>query len=92
MEARYILELNAKWKNTDKNIIADNVEEILTKNGFNSFSSKLDKLTEVTESSKHAVYAWLNHGRSNVKIPFLKLCMIADVFNVSMKDLLKGGE
>ncbi len=89
--AKNILELNKLWNETDSNTIADNVEDILISCGYDTFAGRMEKLVTITNSSKHAVYAWLNHGRTNVKIPFLKLCMIADALNTDIIKLLSGG-
>lgn len=90
-DAKNVLELNELWNKLDSNTIADNVEAALEQDGWTSFGSKMEKLSEITNSSRHAVYAWLNHGRTNVKIPFLKLCMIADALNTDITKLLSGG-
>lgn len=91
-DVKIVLELNELWDKADSNTIADNVEDILVECGYDTFNSRMGKLIEITNSSKHAVYAWLNHGRTNVKIPFLKLCMIADALNTDMNKLLFGGK
>ncbi|MFR7821233.1 MAG: hypothetical protein ACLU24_12020 [Candidatus Pseudoruminococcus sp.] len=83
--------LNELWNNTDSNTITNNVIQLLENNGCQSFSERWQKLSEITGSTKHAVYAWLNHGRSNVKIPFLKLCIIAEVYGIEISKLLTGG-
>ena len=75
--AKNVLELNKLWNKADSNTIAGNVEDVLISYGYDTFASRMEKLVTITNSSAHAVYAWLNHGRINVKIPFLKLCMIA---------------
>lgn len=91
-DAKNILELNKLWNEADSNTIADNVEDVLVSCGYDTFTCRMEKLVEITNSSKHAVYAWLNHGRTNVKIPFLKLCMIADELNTDITILLSGGK
>ena len=91
-DAKNILELNKLWDEADSNTIADNVEDLLISYGYNTFSDRMEKLVTITNSSKHAVYAWLNHGRTNVKIPFLKLCMIADALNTNIIKLLNEGK
>ena len=88
----YILKLNKLWGEADSNTIADNVEDLLAQNGYTTFVGKMEKLVEITNSSEHAVYAWLNHGRKNVKIPFFKLCMIAKTFNIDINKLFCGDE
>lgn len=76
-EGKDILMLNELWGNTDSDTITNNVMQLLENNGCKSFKERWQKLSEITGSNKYAVHAWLNHGRSNVKIPFLKLCTIA---------------
>ena len=90
-EGKDIILLNELWSNTDSNIIADNVEELLKINGYNSRYSCIVELSEITKSNEHTVYAWLNRGRTNVKIPFLKLCLIAEVYGIEVSKLLTGG-
>ena len=50
----------------------------------------MGKLSDITGTTIHAVGAWFNHYRSDVKIPFLKVCMIAKEFNVELEDLIRG--
>lgn len=89
ISAKEILDLNDLWINANGNAIADNVEEILIKKGMTISYKRLEELAKITNSSKHATYAWFNRGRENVKIPFLKLCMIANTLNVDINELLK---
>lgn len=86
-----ILILNEIWNKIDSNTITDNVEQLLEKDGLKTFNEKWKRLIEITGSTKHAVYAWLNRGRTNVKIPFLKLCSIAQAYGVEISKLLIGG-
>lgn len=88
-KAKMILDLNHRWNETDSNSISDNVEQLLEEKSCDTFASKLEKLVEITGSSEHAVYAWLNHGRKNVKIPFLKVCKIAMEYNVDVERFLE---
>ena len=90
--AKNILKLNKLWDEADSNTIADNVEQALTACGYDNYTDRMDKLVSITNSSNHAVYAWLNHGRKNIKIPFIKLCMIADALNTDINTLLLGGK
>lgn len=84
------MELNKKWRETRGNVIADNVDTVLLAcTSAETFDDKMKWLVNTTNSSKHAVYAWFNRGREDVKIPFLKLCMIADALNISIGILLK---
>lgn len=89
--AREYLQLNELWSKTDKNIISDNVRKYIGDNipeCQNSFNVLWDNLVEITGSTRYTVYAWLNRSRSNVKIPLLKLCMIADKLNVDIIEFL----
>lgn len=74
--ASEILSLNELWQKIDKSILVERLENILSQNGVSTFSKQWKTIMDITGSSKHAVYAWLNKGRNDVKIPFLKLCMI----------------
>ena len=89
-DAKNFLDYNDKWKQADSNAITDNVENVLKDNGFVSLADRIDKLCAITDSANHAVYAWLNHGRENVKIPLLKLCKIAEYFHVELDELIRG--
>ena len=84
-----VLELNEMWENADSNTIAENVKEFLAESGHDSFSARMKKLIEITGSSSHTVYAWMNRSRTNVKIPFLKLCMIAEALEKDVEEMLQ---
>ena len=89
--ASEILKYYALWKQTSKEVIADNVELYLgTKypQCNHSYKTKIEFLMEISGSKKDAVYSWLNRGRTNVKVPFIKLCMIAQDLGVGIQDLL----
>ena len=90
-EAKEILDLNKLWQDADSDTILDNVEQLLTANGCETFTDRWKKLVDITDSTKYAVYAWLNRGRKDVKIPFLKLCMISDTYKINIKSLILGG-
>ena len=85
------LELTEIWNNTTKDVIVRNVERflIIVFPECENFTSRQYKLMEITGSKKDAVYAWLNNGRSNVKVPLYKLCMIAAELNVDVMEFLK---
>jgi len=89
--ARKILELERLWQETDSNIIGETVELELFEKGYTTPNAQINKLMEITNSTKHAVYAWRNNSRGNVKIPFLKLCMIADKLNIDIEKIIIGG-
>ena len=90
MLAENILDLNELWECTDKKTITNNIRQLLKNQGCQTFNEEWETLMEITGSSKYAVYAWLNCGRADVKIPFLKLCKIADEYNINVENLLKG--
>lgn len=93
--ASRILELNQMWIKAEKSVIANNIVRRLLENNpellaaSSVFNAKLDKLSEITGSNKQTVYAWINNGRKNVKVPFLKLCEIAVYLNVDIEDLME---
>ena len=89
-DAEKIIEIHEKWINTSSNVIADNLNNILDKMGYNTWAKKMELLSRITDSSKHTTYAWLNHGRKNVKIPFLKVCMIAKELKIDINKILYG--
>jgi hypothetical protein len=84
-----ILELHNKWDSADSSVIAGNVENLLIANGLSKQNQRIAELQQVTNSTKHTVYAWFNQSRKDVKIPFLKLCMIAEKYNTNIETLLK---
>lgn len=91
--AAEVLALNELWDKTDKSVIADNVEKFLYAKHpecQTSFKAKMERLMEYSGSQKQTVYAWVNRSRGNVKVPFLKLCMIANALDVDIKELLNA--
>lgn len=87
-----ILHLNELWEQTNKQIIASNVEEYLYSKYpecKKSYKLKMEKLQEISGSQKNTVYAWVNRSRENVKVPFLKLCKISDALGADIYDMLK---
>lgn len=88
--AAEVLTIYEIWKNTDKEIIAQNIEHFLTKKfpECKSCKIKMEKLEEITGSQKQTVYAWINRSRKDVKIPLSKLCMISSYLEVDIKELL----
>ena len=89
--AAQIIELNAKWEAIEKNKLAENIENCLADKFPEcvTYTTRLDKLVEITGSKKDSVYAWINRGRSNVKAPFLKVCTIAAALDVDIYELLR---
>lgn len=89
--AAKILSLNKLWEQTDKVTIAKNVEEYLcTKypECKTAHNIKMERLQEISGSQKNTVYAWVNRSRKDIKVPFLKLCKIADALDIDVKDML----
>ena len=79
--ARDYIELTELWENTDKDFMIDNIERIIG----HPTSKDIDYLAKITNVSNHTVLAWFNRSRSNVKIPLIKLCILADYFNVDVR-------
>lgn len=90
--AKEILDLNSVWEQANKSIIADNLERILAERfpDCQQQTKRIEKLAEITGSKKDSVYAWLNHGRTNVKTPLLKLCVIAAALEINIYEFLKN--
>lgn len=90
--ANEYLKLTKLWESAKKETILENVKKILEEKYpecQKSFNAILNKLIDITNSNKHTVYAWMNRSRNNVKVPLLKLCMIADALNVDVMEFLK---
>ena len=89
--AKEYIELTDAWNNTSKETMVNNVLNLLCERypECNTFSGRNRKLEEITNSKKEAVYAWVNLSRSDVRIPLLKLCMIAVELNVDVMEFLK---
>lgn len=90
--AKEYLELTKIWSDTDKETILNNVKKyICIKNPemYIDFKTYWNSLTQITGAKKHTVYAWLNKSRSNVKIPLIKLCMIADAIDIDVVEFFK---
>ena len=91
--AERIVEYHTLWNGLNKSVIAENIENYLYMKYpvcMKSSEIKVKKLEEITGAKEHTVYAWLNRSRKDVKVPFLKLCMIAISLNVNLADLLIG--
>ena len=85
--AQEYLELTSLWNDAKSDIIANNIEKHF-KRKYPESSGFAAKLSEITGSSKHTVYAWFNKSRGNAKVPLVKLCMIAQDFNIDIMELL----
>ncbi|WP_295250417.1 hypothetical protein [Ruminococcus sp.] len=90
--AAQVLQFNSQWENTNQSVIADNVEKYLYAKYpecKESYNVKMDKLIDITKSKKDSIYSWLNRSRENVKVPLLKLCMLAVAFDVNVNNFLE---
>lgn len=90
--AAQVLQFNSQWENTNQSVIADNVEKYLYAKYpecKESYNAKMDKLIDITKSKKDSIYSWLNRSRENVKVPLLKLCMLAVALDVNVSDFLE---
>lgn len=85
--AKTYLLLEKEWNETSSEVLTNNVEKYLTMRypECHTRSVMYKKLSDITESSSHAVYAWLNKSRGNVKIPLTKLCMIAEALHMGVR-------
>lgn len=83
----YLL-LTEEWKAAAKETIVDNLMKILCEHFPNcqSFNDRQKLISELTYSNKHTVYAWTNLSRGNVKMPLLKLCLIAKELNEEVEN------
>lgn len=87
-EMERILELQKKYAETDKSVIAANVKRMIQAHyPDKNYSDVVSVLTETQK--KDTVYAWFNLSRKDVKIPFLKLCMIVASMDTTMEEMLK---
>lgn len=90
--AAQVLQFNYQWENTNQAIIAENVGKYLYAKYpecKESYNVKMDKLMDITKSKKDSIYSWLNRSRENVKVPLLKLCMLAVALDVNVGDFLE---
>lgn len=91
--AAQVLQFNSQWENTNQSIIADNVEKYLYEKYPEckvSYNVKMEKLIEITKCKKDAIYSWLNRSRENVKVPLLKLCILAVALDVNVGDFFEA--
>ncbi len=89
--ARSYLDLTEVWDRTDKTVVIDNIERVFGDSGTlrkNKDGTRINALSEITNTDKNTVRAWMNQSRTNVKIPLLKLCMIAEALYIDVYTLL----
>jgi len=98
--ASEILLYNQLWENTDKRYLVSQIEKYMAaaypectnhlehRTSRGAASALISHLMRITDSKKDTVYSWLNISREKVKIPFLKLCMLADALNVELSEFL----
>lgn len=92
MIATEILYLEKQWNEMDSKALTENVKALLFNKGYTAYKERLNILMEITGLTKFAVAAWMNQSRKNVKIPFLKVCQIADHFQFDLYSILKEYE
>lgn len=91
--ARNYIELTDLWESTPKSVMADNIERYF---GYSMMfrghkdDTRIKELTSITGATNHAVSAWLNRSRENVKVPLYKLCKIADYLDIDVRQLLSA--
>ena len=99
-----IIKYYDKWERLEKNdlvfwlkkYVSDAYPECknLLEHGTSRGSSTalIQRIMEMTGSKKDSVFSWLNMGRADVKIPFIKLCKLADALNIELDEFLKKQE
>lgn len=87
---KQVVETYRRWENADQAVIATNIVSKLNDMGENTYELRVDALMKCTNTNRDAVCAWLNTSRENVKVPFIKLCMIADYMKVDIIKLMEG--
>jgi len=88
VKAKDIIEVYDKREQTDSRIISENIEKILVEHGYTTRDEQIKWLAKTTESSIHACHSWLNASRG-IKIPFIKMCIVANVLDVDLEELLE---
>ena len=89
-DADIIIELTDLWSKTEKEVVLDHITKLLESIGFDTVAAQRDYISKITGVSEHAVYAWFNRSREDVKIPLIKLCMIAKALNIDIKNIIKS--
>lgn len=91
--ARIFLDAYNLQRITPKDIIVDNVEryygtseEMLSKHS----SERQTRVMGICGCSKQTYYAWFNRSRTNVKIPMIELCKLADNAGVEVFEFFKA--
>lgn len=98
--AKEILTYYERWERIDKNDLVSRIKENVSavypecKNWLDhgttrgSSAALMARLMRMTDSKKEAVYSWINLSRGSTKIPFVKLCKLADALNVELSKFL----
>ena len=93
--AKDYLQLTAKREQTDKNLICDNLSRIF---GFNERRGKAvdnvtlyDVVARLTDCTSSAAFGWMNRSRKEQKIPFDKMCVLADALDIPVHLFLEDG-
>lgn len=90
-DAKVVLTLEDKWQQTDKVFITERVEQYLPlkyPECAERYEARAESLMKIAGVGYHTACAWLNRSRTNVKIPLLKLCMIAENLGVDVNTFL----
>lgn len=97
MTARECLELHTLYENTPKDVVAGNINRLFgyydssrTTSPYNPTNKRTQILCKITGTCRYTVLDWMNLSRKNVRVPLLKLCVIAEVFGVNITDLLSS--
>lgn len=86
-----ILDLYERCERTDKDTVTRNMDFLFSVRGetkHSKYYSRSAVLSAVTATKQSTVYAWTCNGRYDIKIPFLKLCMISQAFDIPVDFLL----
>lgn len=99
MTAKEYIELTALWENTSKDIVAANIDLLFGYYDEDRISSpylptnkRTKILCEITNTSRYTVLGWMNRHRDDVKIPLHKLCIIAEIFDVDIQNLMSADD
>lgn len=86
-----ILDMYERCEQTKKEVVTRNLDLLFSVCGETKHSKYYNRsiiLSEVTKTKQSTVYAWTCGGRLDIKIPFLKLCMISQAFDIPVEYLI----
>lgn len=90
--ALYIMGYELQY-NTDKSVVLDNLEQYLGKSetlAAQRSNSRRIALENITGANRNTINAWMNRSRTNVKIPLVSLCKLAEYLDVDVLELMKS--